>query len=187
VKGDAVAGDLTFDPRTRRFTASLWIGPSTPDRPASARLSGAVIDIVEVAVVNRALARGEAVASGDLTLERRPRETVPSDSLADSGPLAGRVTRRAFAVGAILRNGDLIKPELVARGDIVTVSYTAPGLALTMRAKASDGGALGDTIAIANPQSKKPLQATIIGPGKVSVNLAPPGPLATATLPKTTR
>jgi flagella basal body P-ring formation protein FlgA len=187
VKGSVVAGDLTFDQRNRRFTTSVWVGPSSADRPAAARLSGSVIDIVEVAVVNRALARGEALANGDFTIERRPRESVPSDALAEAGSLAGRVARRAFAVGAILRNGDLIKPELVARGDIVTVVYTQPGLSLTMRAKASEGGALGDTVAIANPQSKKPLQATIIGPGKVSVNLAPPGPLAAAASSKIER
>jgi flagella basal body P-ring formation protein FlgA len=51
---------------------------------------------------------------------------------------------------------------------------------LTMRAKASDGGARGDTISITNPQSKKALQAVIVGPGRVSVNAAPTGRLAVA-------
>jgi flagella basal body P-ring formation protein FlgA len=79
-----------------------------------------------------------------------------------------------------VRNGDLARPELVTRGDVVTVVYEAPGMMLTMRAKAADAGALGDTVSITNPQSKKALQAVVIGPGKVSVSVAPPGRLAAA-------
>jgi flagella basal body P-ring formation protein FlgA len=186
-KADLVAGDVTMDQRNRRFTASVWVGPASPDKPAAARVSGTIVDIVEVAVINRALARGEAVASGDVTIERKPREGVPSDALTEAGSLTGRVARRAFAAGAVLRTGDLTRPELVARGEVVTVVYNQPGLSLTMRAKANEGGAMGDTVAIANPQSKKLLQATIIGPGKVSVNLAPPGPMAAAAPSKLER
>jgi flagella basal body P-ring formation protein FlgA len=49
-----------------------------------------------------------------------------------------------------------------------------------MRAKATDAGALGDTISITNLQSKKTLQAVIVGPGRVTVNTAPTGRLAVA-------
>jgi flagella basal body P-ring formation protein FlgA len=180
VKGDVAASDVMYDQRSRRFTANIWVGPSTANRPPAAHLAGGVIEMGEVAIVNRALARGDAIAPGDITVERRPRESIPTDAMSETGPLEGRTARRAFLAGTVLRNGDLVKPELVARGDIVTVTYETPGMVLTMRAKASDAGALGDTISLTNPQSKKVLQGTVIGPGKVSANLAPPGRVATA-------
>jgi flagella basal body P-ring formation protein FlgA len=178
--GAVIASDVVYDRRSRRVSAMVWVGPSPNERKASARVSGAVVELVEVAVVNRALARGDTVSAVDLTVERRPRDTVPPDALFDGGALAGRVAKRAFPAGALVRNGDLTRPEIVARGEVVTVVYQAPGMMLTMRAKASDGGALGDTISITNPQSKKALQAVVVGPGKVSVSAGPTGRLAAA-------
>jgi flagella basal body P-ring formation protein FlgA len=180
VTGPVVASDIVYDRRSRRVSATIWIGPSANDRKASTRISGSVVELVDVAVVNRALARGDTVKDADISIERRPRDVVPPDALFDGGALAGRVARRAFAAGSLVRNGDLTRPELVTRGDVVTVVYEAPGMMLTMRAKASDGGALGDTVSITNPQSKKALQAVVTGPGKVSVNTAPTGRLAAA-------
>jgi flagella basal body P-ring formation protein FlgA len=179
-KGEIAAGDLVYDRRNRRFSAHLWVGAAGADRPPSARVSGTVIDTVEVAVVTRALNRGEAVTAGDLTLERRPREGAPSDAITETASLAGRVAKRTFTAGSILRSGDLVRPEIVARGDIVTVVYEAPGMTLTMRAKSADAGAMGDTVSVTNPQSKKTLQATVVGPGKVSVSAAIPGRVASA-------
>jgi flagella basal body P-ring formation protein FlgA len=180
VMGEVVASDVIYDRRSRRVSATIWIGASPNERKASARVSGAVVELVEVAVLNRALARGDTVKAADITVERRPREGVPPDAVFDGAALVGRVARRAFATGSLVRNGDLTRPEMVARGDVVTVVYEAPGMMLTMRAKASDAGALGDTVSIMNPQSKKALQAVIVGPGKVSVNAAPTGRLAAA-------
>jgi flagella basal body P-ring formation protein FlgA len=101
----------------------------------------------------------------------------------DASSLAGQVARRALAAGTVVRQGDLAKPELVARGDVVTIVYEIPGMVLTLRGRANEAGAQGDMIAVTNPQSKKILQAQVIAPGKVSVSAALPGPVASATQP----
>jgi flagella basal body P-ring formation protein FlgA len=44
-----------------------------------------------------------------------------------------------------------------------------PGLSLTVRGKATEGGAQGDTITVLNEQSKRMLQGIVIGPGRVAV------------------
>ncbi len=62
---------------------------------------------------------------------------------------------------------------MVARGEIVTVVYEIPGMTLTLRGRATEAGAQGDTIGVVNPQSKKTLQATIVAPGKVAVSAGP--------------
>ncbi len=43
-----------------------------------------------------------------------------------------------------------MKPDLVQRGDAVTLVYEVPGIVLTLRGKAMEGGALGDTISVVN-------------------------------------
>jgi len=177
-----VADELAYDRRSRRLAATVWVGPNAGERRAAARVAGAVSELVEVAVLNRAIARGETVQAGDLTLERRRRETLPADVSPDAPALAGRVARRVLAAGTVLRANDLAKPEIVARGEVVTVFYEIPGMTLTLRGKASEAGAQGDTIAVVNPQSKKTLQATVIGPGKVVVTVAPIGRLGRVAL-----
>jgi flagella basal body P-ring formation protein FlgA len=69
-----------------------------------------------------------------------------------------------------LRQTDLTKPEVVTRNDNVTITYQVPGVMLTVRGKALEGGSRGDTISVMNIQSKRSLQATIVGPGHVMVS-----------------
>ena len=38
-----------------------------------------------------------------------------------------REARRALSAGSLVRQGDLIRPELVARGDLVTIVYQGEG------------------------------------------------------------
>lgn len=168
LKEPATADEVVFDRRSRRVSALVSVGSAPGERRASVRVTGTVIDTIEVAVLTRALARGETVQPSDLAVERRAREAAPNDSQTDGVQLAGRVARRPLPANTVLRLGDLARPELVARGDAVLVVYEVPGLSLTLRGRASDAGAMGDTIAVFNPQSKRTVQATVIGPGKAA-------------------
>jgi flagella basal body P-ring formation protein FlgA len=171
-----VAEDVTFDPRTRRFAARIAVR-GAEGRPL-ARVAGQAIEMAEVHVLQRAFNRGETVQAADVTVERRPRASVPGDALADGGEIAGRSARRTLPAGSVLRNGDLQRPEIVARGEIVTIVYEIPGMTLTLRGRANEAGAQGDTVNVTNPQSKRTLQATVVAPGKVAVFAATPGPVA---------
>jgi flagella basal body P-ring formation protein FlgA len=173
-----VAEDITFDPRSRRFTARVAVAGGQP-RPL-ARVAGQAIEMAEVQVLSRAFNRGEMVQAADVTVERRPKAAVPGDALLDPGAIAGRTARRSLPAGSVLRTGDLQRPEIVARGEIVTIVYEIPGMTLTLRGRANEAGAQGDVIAVTNPQSKRTLQATVAGPGRVAVSAATatPGPLA---------
>jgi flagella basal body P-ring formation protein FlgA len=178
VQGQLTAEDVTYDRRSRRLSALVWIGPSPTEKKSSVRITGVAVEHVEVAVLTRALARGETAHAGDFTIEKRVKESVPADAQPEAQALAGRVARRALQAGSVVRTGDLARPEIVARGDVVTIVYEVPGMTLSLRGRASDSGALGDIIAVVNPQSKKSLQAQVIAPGKVSVSAPLPGRVA---------
>ena len=93
-----------------------WRSARSPgERRASARVTGALVELVEVAVLNRPFNRGETVQASDVTIERRVRETRASgrrDRATRSSPAS--VARRALAAGTVVRAGDLAKPEIVA-------------------------------------------------------------------------
>ena len=183
VQGQLIAEDVTYDRRSRRLSALVWIGPSATERKASARVTGVAVEYVEVGVLTRALARGETAQAGDFVIEKRTKESLPADAAPETQTLAGRVARRTLQAGSVVRTGDLARPAIVARGDVVTIVYEVPGMTLSLRGRASDAGALGDTIAVVNPQSKKTLQAQVVAPGKVSVSAPLPGRVASHTSP----
>ena len=167
--GQAAALDLSYDPRSRRVAGLVSLG----ERQASLRVSGVVLEMREVALLARNLDRGEAVKEGDFALERRPRDAVPADAQANAGAVVGEVAQHALAAGTVLRISDTAPPELVARGENVTIVYETPSVSLAMRGLANQGGRLGAVVNVVNTASQKVLQATVIGPGRVSVG---PGP-----------
>ena len=54
---------------------------------------------------------------------------------------------------------------------------------LTVRGKALEAGAMGDIVGVLNIQSNRTVQATVIGPGRVSIAAA--GPLIRPPRPAT--
>ena len=111
----------------------------------------------------------KSCAPTDVTIVRRPKAEFAANIITTAEQAIGLAARRAMRPGDVLRQTDLAKAELVARNDNVTITFQVPGITLTMRGKALEGGAHGDTINVLNVQSKRPIQATIAGPGHVVV------------------
>ncbi|WP_349369009.1 flagellar basal body P-ring formation chaperone FlgA [Salinarimonas sp.] len=170
--------DLAYDPATRRFSGAAYIGPHAAERRAQAPVSGVARRVVEVAVLVREIPRGEAVSASDYRIERRPVELTPADARLDALALEERVARRTLTAGAALRQGDLERPMLVSRNDVVLMLYERGALTLTLRGRARQAGARGDVIDVENPVSERILQAEVIGPGTVRVGPAFAGRVA---------
>jgi flagellar basal body P-ring formation protein FlgA len=86
----------------------------------------------------------------------------------------GFAARSSLQAGRPLRAADLMKPELVQRNESVTLVYEVPGVMLTVRGKAVEGGAEGDVISVLNEQSKRTVQGLVVGPGRVVVSTGSP-------------
>ncbi|WP_409566201.1 flagellar basal body P-ring formation chaperone FlgA [Methylobacterium sp. J-070] len=165
LEGQIAALDLTYDVRSRRVAGLVSLG----ERQASLRVSGVIVELREVAVLTRALNRGEPVKEGDVVMERRPRDAVAADAQASATAILGEVAQHGLTAGTVLRAADTAPPELVARGENVTIVYETPSISLSMRGIANEAGRLGAVVNVVNVTSKKVLQATVVGPGRVSV------------------
>lgn len=157
--------DLKLDGSIRRFSASL-----DPQRPERERpiLTGRYRELIETAVLKKPLARGEALTADHLTTEKRAKHEM-ADAI-NPAQAVGLVAKNGLAVGQVLRQADLTKPILVERNSLVTVSFQTPGMALQLRGRSQDQGALGDAITILNPVSKKIVIGIVTGPGRALVN-----------------
>jgi flagella basal body P-ring formation protein FlgA len=58
----------------------------------------------------------------------------------------------------------------VRRGETVTLDYAAPGVSLSMRARALEDGAVGDNVRFLNTSSNRTIEATVTGPGAARAN-----------------
>lgn len=169
ISGPVKVDDVNYDPRGRRLSATLAVSAPDGSQRRPFRITAAVVETAEVAVLSRGVGRNEAINASDLTVERRPRESVPADALNEVGDAIGRIARRALGPGSVLRSADVTRPEIVARGEMVTIVYEMPGMTLTARGKTMEAGGIGDVVPVQNPQSKRTIQATIVSPGRVSV------------------
>ncbi len=166
---------LSYDQRTRRFDVTLDLPTSTARRPAL-RVTGTLVETGEAVVLLRAIAQGEVLKASDVMIERRPK----TDGAAVEDVL-GFAAKRALKPGQVMHAGDVMKPELVGRNETVTITFEAPGMVLSVRGTALEAGALGDVVNVLNVQSKRTIQTTVSGRGRVAVTAATPRLAANAS------
>ncbi len=177
VEEDATAqptiSNLKIDPTNLHFTASLSVPGSKLLAKAPLMLEGQIIDLVDVAIAGHALGKSDIISANDIRIEKRERKSLSGLSVIKPALVIGQAAREPIATGTLLSEDAVSKPMLVEKSMAVSVTYSVGGLKLTLRGKANEAGAMGDMISILNPQSKKVIFATVVGPGSVAV-LTPP-------------
>ena len=129
--------------------------------------------MIEVATLTRSLRQGETIKGSDVTIERRPKNEAGLDGMSPEQAI-GMATRVAMRAGQAVRGNDLMKPLAVQRNEPVTILYEIPGIVLSVRGKAVEAGAVGDIVNVLNVQSNRTVQATVTGPGRVTITSAAP-------------
>lgn len=189
--GDLKVAHAGFDRATGRFDVSLDVPRTSAGQRL--RLTGAVTEMATVAVPARAIGRGDIIRAADIVVERRPKTAASANAFERLDQLVGFAARRPLNQGQPLRSSDVMKPETVRQNEMVTIIYEVPGIGLSVRGKAIDSGADGDVVNVLNLQSKRTVQGTVTGPGRVTIaGMLPRAPAAhaatesTASLPAET-
>jgi flagella basal body P-ring formation protein FlgA len=169
VQGELQVVQTRYSSSSQRFEVAFDVSAEASVQQAKFRYTGTAFESTPVAVLTRPMARGDVIRASDIAIERKPRAQVGGDSVGAMQEIAGLAARRPLRAGQPLRANDLMKPEVVRQNETVTITYDMPGLALTVRGKALETGSEGDVINVLNAQSKRTLQATVAGPGRVTV------------------
>jgi flagellar basal body P-ring formation protein FlgA len=122
---------------------------------------------MRVVVPNRDIARGETIAESDLAYGTIAATNVFSGIATSVDMLKGMEARRMLRANEIVRTDDVRHPVVVAKGQVVTMTFEAPGVTLTASGRAMGEGGVGDTISVQNPASFRLVSATVTGPGAV--------------------
>lgn len=168
VTADLVVTRMNVEPRTGRFDVAFDLPGSMAARRMPMRFTGTISETVPAATVVRAMRAGEVLKASDLALERRPKSEVGNDPMA-AEQAVGLAARHPLRAGQALRANDLVKAQVVQRNEAVTLIYEVPGVALTVRGKSMEAGALGDVVSVLNIQSNRTVQGTVSGPGRITI------------------
>ncbi len=165
---DLIVSRMSVEPRNGRFDISFELPGSAAARRLPLRFIGTAREMAEVATLTRTLRQGEIIKGSDVTVERRPKTETGLEAVSPEQAI-GMAVKAPARIGQALRQSDLVKPMAVQRNESVTITYEVPGIVLTVRGKATEAGATGDIIGVLNIQSNRTVQATVTGPGRVTV------------------
>ena len=120
-----------------------------------------------VAVLTRAIARGDILSAADFELQ--PRAAVAARGVLAADAASGREAVRALPAGTMVRAGDLVAPRLVRRGEAVTLSLQGRGFAITTAARALAAGGMGDVVRVVALSTNHSVDGVVTGAGSVRV------------------
>jgi flagellar basal body P-ring formation protein FlgA len=179
---DAVAIEgLVVDPGSLRVSAIVSAPPGDP-AARHQRVTGRLVYRVALPVLAHPVAPGSVIGAGDITMVTVPRDRIPPDTATTALELIGRTPRRPLLVGAPIQIGDVERPILVHKGDLVTLLLETPSLQLTAQGKALDDGAANALVRVENTKSNRVIDAAVTGPGLAAVTMpgAPLPPLVSS-------
>lgn len=121
---------------------------------------------VEALTYARSLAAGDLIQPEDVVWAPIQSHLVPAGAPRDADAVIGLSARRTVRAGAAVQSGDLVQPRVIARNDLVTVTYAAQGVTLTVTGRAQRDAARGQPVAVVNLQSGRTIDAVAVGPGR---------------------
>lgn len=161
--------DITYDQRTRRFTA-IVSAPADDPSAKRIRVTGQAHKMIEVPVLVRRIQKGEIIGEHDIKWRPMRAGRVAADVVMAAEDLLGKTARRgALRDDQPIRNRDIRRPLLVKKGSLVTMYMKVPNMTLSSKGRALENGSDGDAITISNSQTNTIVEAVVIGAGRVSV------------------
>jgi flagella basal body P-ring formation protein FlgA len=123
-------------------------------------------DIV-VPVLDRPVEAGDLLALSDLV--ETPLPAAAARGALRLRDIAGMEAARRLPAGGIVRSSDVIRPQLVRRGEPVTITVRSGALVISTTGRALASGAAGATVRVVTQSTSRTLEGQVEGPGAVRV------------------
>ncbi|WOJ93282.1 flagellar basal body P-ring formation chaperone FlgA [Congregibacter variabilis] len=124
---------------------------------------------LDLPVLVRALPRGTILGPSDFEIVTRRITTRANDIIIDPAMAAGMELKRPLPAGSTLRHGHVDLPELVTRGQMVTLIAGGAGVEVRMQGKAMGSGAKGDRLLVTNLVSGRRVEGLVLSDGSIRI------------------
>ncbi len=124
-----------------------------------------------VLVSTRLLNPGDVLQAGDVKLASRDLADLPYGYVDNLQACIGMKIKRRVNPGTALTPAMLKKPQLVRRGQRITILADGGGMQVRVAGKALANGAAGDRIQVQNASTKRKLEGVVTASGEVRVEI----------------
>lgn len=159
---------LNMDETSLRFT--VHVEARTARGVVARRTYVFPCEVDEAVVVPKETIRaGQTIRSEDLEVRTVGPEGYFDRYALTLDELVGHVARRTLLAGRPVARRSVERPTAVDRGSQVTVRVHLGPMVVTMEGEAMEAGAVGETVKVLNPRSKRVLSGRVVDHGTVEV------------------
>lgn len=157
-----------FDGAQNRFDAVI-VAPSKSNQIVRERVTGTIHRLVDVPVLRSTMKNGSIIRHEDIDFVPMKATSLKHDMVLEVEELMNMTPRRLVVAGEPIKTQEIEPPQIVSRGELVTMIYKNGPLSLTAQGKALQNGAKGDMIRVVNANSSRTLEAKVTDIGEVAV------------------
>lgn len=117
-------------------------------------------------ITNRVIKAGQMIEAADLSIIQAE---IPG-TLSDPARVAGQEARVMLYPGRPIREDQVGPPTVIARNQVVGLSYIAGALAISTEGRALERGSVGDVIRVVNLSSRNTVHGRVMPDGTVRVS-----------------
>lgn len=161
-----------FLPKGSRELGKTTVGVKCTDsKPWSLNVPVTISIYKNVLVTTHPLQKGSVLNRDDIKLAKRDLATLSYGYFEDLDSEIGMKLKRRALSGAVLTPSMLVKPQVISRGQKVTIKAVSGRMEVRMAGKALDNGAPGERIKVMNLKSRKKLEGVVTATGEVEVGI----------------
>jgi len=123
----------------------------------------------QIMVAKKNIPAGRVIQSDDLSVSYFDRDSLYNGYFKDVESAAGLMAARIITTGSPITVNNTERQLLVHHGEDVSLEVEAHGINVTMKGVAKSDGKLNQTVQVMNTQSKKVVDAIVVGMGKVRI------------------
>ncbi len=120
--------------------------------------------VAETWVLVAGMKRGQTLSASDVRTLRLPASLIPQDVVRSASELEGAVLRRDLEPDQPIAKRNIELPQLISRGERVTMIARRGALRISVMGEALGGGRFGDTVKMKNLDSLRVVAGRVIGP-----------------------
>lgn len=159
---------FTTDADRKTFQATI-AAPSKDNPIQQFQINGRISAVIEVPVLSENVHAGEVIRDHHIKYMNVKERDFSRDMIVETEQLIGMTARRVVIADRPIRSAEIIAPQVIERGEIVTLAVNAGFMKLTAQARALQDGAKGDIIRVVNTASNQTVRAVVTGERQVAV------------------
>lgn len=153
----------------RDWFEAVLVAPSADHPVKEMTVTGKIQRLVSIPVLKNTMRSGDVISAADISTIDVPSEDVQGGMILKADALTGMTPDRVVLAGKPVIDSDIRRPQIIGRGDFITLVYANGPLTLMTKGKSMQNAAKGDLVSVINISSSRTLQGVATGDHEVTV------------------